>query len=353
MTAGAGVQDQDRPAAGRPVLLAHHELAAVRGRRPVDPAQVVAVAVGADGDVVLAVQGHHVRDGALGADAVTAGVPAAERLHAGQHGDLGGPGQRRSRRSPARTGRAPAAPAGRGGGVRARASGWSRSPPGARRAPSSAARSAGRSPRTWSIRSSASCTGLRRGEVFSKTISTRALWSTVSRAGCTRRVTPTDGRAAAQARAASSGRPTSSTPMRVTSGKPSAIPDRVRVRPAATNARPRTVRTSRDAGHRTVHPAGVERQSRDGHAGRAHGAGTGTRRTRSRSTSAVDRRASCGLAGGDDPVREHRDDQCLHVVGQDVVAAGEGGVRPAPPAAGAGWRAGRRPGAGRACCGSR
>ena len=103
VTAGAGVQDHDRPAAGRPVLLADHELAAVRGRGPVDPAQVVAVAVAADGHVVLAVQGHHVRDGALGPDAVTAGVSAAERLHARQHGDLGGPGQRgRDGRQPER-----------------------------------------------------------------------------------------------------------------------------------------------------------------------------------------------------------------------------------------------------------
>ena len=45
---GRGSMSDDRPALGRPVLLAHHEVAGAGRRRPVDAAQVVAVAVLAD-----------------------------------------------------------------------------------------------------------------------------------------------------------------------------------------------------------------------------------------------------------------------------------------------------------------
>ena len=92
---GAGVEQHDGPALGRPVLLADHQVAGAGRRRPVDAAQVVAVAVLADGLVVLTVERDHVRDLALGADAV-AERPAAEQRHGpGQHDDLGGPLDRR------------------------------------------------------------------------------------------------------------------------------------------------------------------------------------------------------------------------------------------------------------------
>ena len=161
--------------------------------------------------------------------------------------------------------------------------------------------------------------------------------------GCARRMTPTEGALLRISRAASSGRQTSSTPMRVTSGKPSARPDSVRVRPAATNARPRTVRTSPTGSSRWP-PAGRHHGCR-AHAVPAHVERTGTRRTRSCSTSAVDRRASWVSPVGMQPVGEHRHGQRLHVVGQDVVPAGERGVGPRRAQQVQAWRAARRPGA--------
>ena len=83
VSAGPAVEDDDRPALRRPVLLTHHELAGARGCRPVDAPQVVAVAVLPHRLVVLAVQRDHVRHRALGADA------AAERPGAGQGDDAG------------------------------------------------------------------------------------------------------------------------------------------------------------------------------------------------------------------------------------------------------------------------
>ena len=94
VTAGPGVEDDRGAPARRPVLLADHQLAGLGRGRPVDAAQVVAVAVGADRDVVLAVQGDHVRDGALGADAAAGRLAAAERHDLGQHEDVAGPGDR-------------------------------------------------------------------------------------------------------------------------------------------------------------------------------------------------------------------------------------------------------------------
>ena len=86
---GAGVEHDDGTTLGRPVLLAHHQLAGARGRRPVDAAQVVAVAVLAHGLVVLAVQRDHVGDRALRPDAAAERAALGERHHLGQHDDLG------------------------------------------------------------------------------------------------------------------------------------------------------------------------------------------------------------------------------------------------------------------------
>src|SRR5690606_35447838 len=56
--AGPPVQHHGRAALPRLLLPAHHQAADTGGRAPVHPPQVVAVAVLADGRVVLAVDGH-------------------------------------------------------------------------------------------------------------------------------------------------------------------------------------------------------------------------------------------------------------------------------------------------------
>ena len=92
--ARARVHEDDGATPGRSILLAHHQLGPMGCGRPVDAAQVIAVAVVADGHIVLAVQGDHVGDGALRADTVPAGSPTTEDLDAGQHQNVGGAGQR-------------------------------------------------------------------------------------------------------------------------------------------------------------------------------------------------------------------------------------------------------------------
>ncbi len=84
-----GVEHDHGPALRGAVLLAHHELAGARGRGPVDAPQVVTVAVLAHRLVVLAVQGDHVRDGPLRADAAAEGAPVGQWHHPWQHDDLG------------------------------------------------------------------------------------------------------------------------------------------------------------------------------------------------------------------------------------------------------------------------
>ena len=82
VTDRAGVEHDHGTPLRRAVLLTHHELAGAGGGGPVDAAQVVAVAVLAHGLVVLAVQGHHVRDRPLRPHA------AAERAARGEGHDL-------------------------------------------------------------------------------------------------------------------------------------------------------------------------------------------------------------------------------------------------------------------------
>ena len=89
----ARVQDDDGAPSGRGILLAHHQLGPMSRGRPVDTAQVVAVVVATDRDVVLAVQGDEVGDGAFSADIVGARTPTAEHLNAGQDQNVGGSGQ--------------------------------------------------------------------------------------------------------------------------------------------------------------------------------------------------------------------------------------------------------------------
>ena len=80
---GAGVQQDGRLCPPRPLLQTDHELAGAGGRPPVHLPQVVAVAVLARADVVLAVHGDR-SPGALAATAVAGGQPAGtERPDAG------------------------------------------------------------------------------------------------------------------------------------------------------------------------------------------------------------------------------------------------------------------------------
>ena len=92
---GAGVEQQGGLGAPRPLLEPDHELARAGGRAPVDLPQVVAVAVLADADVVLTVDGDR-PSGALAASALSArGTSRAERQHPGddeQHGAVGADG---------------------------------------------------------------------------------------------------------------------------------------------------------------------------------------------------------------------------------------------------------------------
>ena len=90
----AGVDEDDGPALRGPVLLAHHEVTGAGRRGPVDAAQVVAVAVLADRLVVLAVEGDHVRDRPLAADAAAERPPGLERDDPGEDDDLAVAGER-------------------------------------------------------------------------------------------------------------------------------------------------------------------------------------------------------------------------------------------------------------------
>ena len=97
----AGVEEEDGAAAGREVLLPDHELADAGGRRPVDPAQVVPVAVLADRGVVLAVERDAVRDRPLGAELGSAWVALRQGMDPGEDEDRGrGPVGRRPRGQP-------------------------------------------------------------------------------------------------------------------------------------------------------------------------------------------------------------------------------------------------------------
>ena len=97
---GTGVEQDDGAALGRPVLLANHEVAGARRGGPVDPAQVVAVAVLADGHVVLAVQGDEV--GELFGPHAGARLPAGgQRVDLGQDDEVRRPLQDRVARGEA------------------------------------------------------------------------------------------------------------------------------------------------------------------------------------------------------------------------------------------------------------
>jgi hypothetical protein len=89
--AGARVQQDDGPAARRPVLLADHEVAGAGRGRPMDAAQVVTVAVLAHGHVVFTMERDHVGDRTLGADAVARRTARSERLDARQDDQLAAP----------------------------------------------------------------------------------------------------------------------------------------------------------------------------------------------------------------------------------------------------------------------
>src|SRR5450759_2885382 len=80
MPTRARIHDNDGSPPGRAILLTHHQLGSMGCCGPVDSAQVIAVAVGADGCVVLPMQGDHVGDGALLADTVSSGPPTAADL---------------------------------------------------------------------------------------------------------------------------------------------------------------------------------------------------------------------------------------------------------------------------------
>src|SRR5664280_3251420 len=81
MSSGTRVQDDDGATSGRRIFVAHHQFGPMRCGRPVDTAQVVAVVVATDRDVVLAVQGDEVGDGAFSAHIVGAGTPTACLLY--------------------------------------------------------------------------------------------------------------------------------------------------------------------------------------------------------------------------------------------------------------------------------
>ena len=99
-------------------------------------------------------------------------------------------------------------------------------------------------------------------------------------------------------------------PTRVTSCWPRRMPEATSTSPQPANAAPRVVRERRSWSHGTSaggsgDPDALQEVADD---------------VRGRATSHL------RLAGGDEPVREHGHGHLLHVVGEDVVAPGQGRV---------------------------
>src|SRR6478735_1768929 len=172
----------------------------------------------------------------------------------------------------------------------------------------------GRSPSTWSRRSSARKIGVVEVETFSKDSVTAASWPTLMRSGRVCRSMRIRVLRVRTRVAEMIGRPMSSTLTRVRSGKPRMMPASSSRMPERKKARPRVVRTARRARTTVTASAGGRRH---GHLAKQVGDDLGGRAA-----------GELGLARGYEPVGQHRRGEHLHVVGDDVVAPLEGGVGP-------------------------
>src|SRR5665648_1003270 len=178
----------------------------------------------------------------------------------------------------------------------------------------------GRSPSRWLRRSSANCSWVRLSEVFWRTTSTLAVWSTMSRAGWTVRVAMTLFLLRLAMMPASNGNATRSIPTRVISANPSRRPPTSKVRPAATKARPRVVSTSRIRVTVLDRPLSVCRS--------AHRRRNGNSPDDLLQDIGVGASGHLGLPGWDHAVGQDGLNQRLHIVGKDVVASRERGIGP-------------------------
>src|SRR5689334_15345053 len=158
------------------------------------------------------------------------------------------------------------------------------------------------------MRSSARKIGVVEPDTFSNESVTCASWPTLMRSGCACRSIRIRVRRVRTSAEEMTGRATSSTPNRGVARKAKTTPASTRTMPEPKNARPRVVRTLRRA--RTVGPPASACGRRDRHLAQEVDDDVGGGAA-----------GQLGLAGGHEPVREHRGGEDLHVVGDDVVAS--------------------------------